>query len=128
MQHELSSSMKPNSKYRTFVIYKSFFSDFFKLQTQKVKDKILWVLRLIECMDLVPEEYLKHLSGINGLYEIRIQQGGNQYRVFCFFESDNQIVLLNGFQKKTQKTPALEKKKAIKIIKAYEEEQKHKNA
>jgi phage-related protein len=119
--------MKYGGKSRAIVLYKSFFSAFFNLQTQKVKDKIIWVLKLVELMDVVPEEYLKHITGTIGLYEIRIQQGRNQYRIFCFFETDSQIILLNGFQKKSQKTPVLEMKKAIKIIKAYEEEQKLKN-
>ena len=118
----LSLFMKTDSKFRTIVLYKTYFSDFYKIQTKKVKDKVVWVLKLIECVDRLPEEYCKHLSGTKGLYEIRIQQGNNKFRVFCCWESGNRIIVFNGFQKKSARTPKSEKLKAIKILKEYEEE------
>ena len=114
--------MKTDAKFRTIVFYKSYFSDFYKIHTKKVKDKVVWVMRLIESIDRLPEEYFKHLSGTKGLYEIRIQQGKNKFRIFCCLESDNRILVFNGFQKKSQKTPESEKLKAIKIVHEYEEE------
>ena len=45
--------------------------------------------------------------------------GGNIYRVFFIFDEGNIVVLFNGFQKKTQKTPQGEIEKAIKIKEAY---------
>ena len=82
----------------------------------------MWTFRLIETIEQVPEDYLKHLSGTDGLYEIRVQQGSDIYRIFCFFDEGKLVVLANGFQKKTQKTPKSEIDKAIKIKSEYEKE------
>jgi len=68
----------------------------------------------------VPEDYLKHLEGTDGLYEIRVQQGSDIFRIFCFFDEGKLVVLANGFQKKTQKTPKIEIEKALKIKHEYE--------
>jgi phage-related protein len=65
---------------------------------------------------------LKHLEGTDGLYEIRIQLGSNIYRIFCFFDAGSLIIITNGFQKKTQKTPKQEIEKALKIKLEYENE------
>jgi phage-related protein len=112
-----------NEKIRTVFLYKHYFTDFYIKQKQKVKDKIIWTLKLIEIIQNVPEEYLKHLEGTDGLYEIRVQHGSDIFRIFCFFDRGKLIVLANGFQKKTQKTPKSEIEKAIKIKKEYEDEQ-----
>lgn len=66
--------------------------------------------------------YLKHIENTEGLFEIRVQVGGDIFRIFCFFDAGNLIVLANGFQKKSQKTPAQEIIKAIKIKEEYEKE------
>ena len=71
---------------------------------------------------MVPQRYLKYLKGTNGLYEARIQLGSNIWRIFCFFDSDRLVILLTGFQKKTQKTPKKEIDKAVKLMKQYYEE------
>jgi phage-related protein len=91
-------------------------------QRQKVKDKIIWTFTLIEEIDRVPETYLKYLE--NGLFEIRIQLASDIFRIFCFFDEEKLIVLANGFQKKSQKTPKKEIEKAFKIKKEYEDENK----
>ena len=67
----------------------------------------------IETLERVPSNYLKFLVGTDGLYEARIQLGSNIWRVFCFFDNDKLVILLNGFQKKTQKTPKNEMEKGI---------------
>ena len=97
-----------NEKVRTIFLFKDYFTDFYKEQRQKVKDKILWTFRIIETQKLVPEYYLKHLEGTDGLYEIRVLQGSDIFRIFCFFDKGQLIVLANGFHKKTQKTPERE--------------------
>ncbi len=74
-----------DKKVRTIFLFKDYFISFYTKQNQKVKDKILWTFKVIETQKQVPETYLKHLKGTDGLYEIRIQQGNNIYRVFCFF-------------------------------------------
>jgi phage-related protein len=107
---------------RSVTLYKDYFSDFFGKQKPKVKDKILWTFRIIETQKQISTDYLKHLEGTDGLYEIRVQQGSNIFRIFCFFDEGKLIVLANGFQKKTQKTPKTEIEKALKIKKDYETE------
>lgn len=69
---------------------------------------------------MVPETYLKHLEGTEGLYEIRVQLASDIFRIFCFFDEGKLVVLANGFQKKTQKTPKQEIQKALKIKEEYE--------
>ena len=114
--------MDRNEKHRTITFYKDYFETFLSVQRQKVKDKIIWTLKLIEEVDRVPETYLKHLAGTDGLYEVRVQVGSDIFRIFCFFDEGNLVVLANGFQKKTQKTPKNEIEKALKIKKEYEDD------
>lgn len=109
-----------SQKLRTITLYKNYFSDFYHKQRQKVKDKILWTFRLIETIQFVPTDYLEHMEGTDGLYEIRVKLGSDIFRIFCFFDEGKIIVLANGFQKKTQKTPKAEIEKALKIKKEYE--------
>ena len=91
---------------------------------KKVKDKIVWTFDLIELIEKVPETYLKHLESTDGLYEIRIQLASDIFRIFCFFDEGKLVVLTNGFQKKTQKTPKQEIAKALKIMEEYHENKK----
>jgi phage-related protein len=79
---------------------------------------------LIQEVKQVPETYLKHIEGTDGLYEIRIQLGSDIFRIFCFFDKGKLVVLTNGFQKKTQKTPRKEIIKALKIMEEYQNEKK----
>ncbi|HSK73189.1 MAG TPA: type II toxin-antitoxin system RelE/ParE family toxin [Pyrinomonadaceae bacterium] len=108
-----------SEKFRSVVLYKNYFAEFFTEQRQKVKDKILWTLRLIEELPRVPETYLKSLEETDALFEIRIKQGSDIFRVFCIFDEDKIVVLFNAFQKKTQKTPKREIEKALKIKEEY---------
>jgi len=107
-------------KYRKVLFYKNFFQDFFSEQSKKVKEKIIWTLELIEDVERVPETYLKHIENTDGLYEIRIQKGNDIFRIFCFFDVGQLIIIGNGFQKKTQKTPKKELELALKIKTQYE--------
>jgi phage-related protein len=90
----------------------------------KVKKKIAWTFRIVETLQIVPELYLKHIEETDGLYEIRVQQGSDIFRIFCFFDNGQLVVLINGFQKKTEKTPKNEIEKALKIKKEYEHDRK----
>ena len=108
-------------KIRSVILYKDYFTDFFNKQKQKTKDKILWTLRIIETQKQVPSTYLDHMTGTDGLYEIRVQTGSDIFRIFCFFDQGALVVLANGFQKKTNKTPRKEIDKALKIKREYEE-------
>jgi len=111
-------------KFETIVAYKNYFEAFLMKQRQKVREKIIWTFLLIEEMQQVPDTYLKHLEGTEGLYEIRIQLGTDIFRIFCFFEEGKLVLLANGFQKKSQKTPKKEITKALKIMEEYYENKK----
>lgn len=116
-------------KHRNIIFYKDYFQLFFEQQRDKVKDKIIWTFELIEELKRVPETYLKHLETTEGLYEIRVQQGNDIFRIFCFFDEGQLVIIASGFQKKEQKTPKKEIEKALKIKKEYEnEKKKHINA
>lgn len=104
---------------REVIAYNDYFEDFLLKQPKKVQDKIYKIIEAIETLERVPSNYLKHIKGTKGLYEARIQLGSNIWRVFCFFDGDKLVVLINGFQKKTQKTPKSEIEKALKIMAEY---------
>jgi phage-related protein len=106
-------------KVRQIVFFKSYFNDFFEKQPEKVKSKIDYVLYVVSIAEKIPAKFFDHLSGTDGLYEIRIEYGANIYRIFCCFDEGNIVVLFNGFQKKSQKTPKTELDKALKIKKEY---------
>lgn len=107
---------------RNIYIYDTDFWDFYNTQTKKVRSKIDWIIDLVRTLPVIPGRFFKHLKGSNGLYEIRIKVGGNIFRVFCFFDKGNLVILLNGFQKKSQKTPKNELEKAQRLKRSYYEE------
>jgi len=111
-------------KKRGLYFYKDYFNEFYSDQPTKVQKKILWTLRVIEDLDRIPEIYFKHLEGTDGLYEIRVQSGSDIFRIFCFFDDNNLVVIGHGFQKKTQKTPGREIERGEKIKREYYEEKK----
>lgn len=74
---------------------------------------------MIKQVERVHEKFLKHLTGTNGLYEIRIEHQSSIYRIFCCFDDGKLVVLFNGFQKKTQQTPKREIDKAEKLMNQY---------
>ncbi len=104
---------------RQIVFYKSYFLNFYAKQTLKVQEKIEYVFKLIRSVDRVPEKFLKHLEGTEGIYEIRVESGSNIYRIFCCFDKGNIVVLFNAFQKKSQKTPRQEIELAQRLKKEY---------
>src|ERR1044072_10041892 len=110
---------------RQIVIYKNIFYDFYYEQPVHGREKIDWTLGLIRSLTRIPEKYFKHMEGTRGLYEIRVEAGGNIYRVFSFFDEGNLVVLGNGFQKKSQKTPRAEIVRAIKIMEEYFDEKEN---
>lgn len=77
--------MEKELKIRVVTFYKDYFTEFFIKQREKVQDKITWTLDLIEQLEKVPETYLKHIENTEGLYEIRVKQGSDIFRIFCFF-------------------------------------------
>lgn len=107
-------------KFRKVETFGNYFEDFFVQQNQRIKDKIIWTLELVEDIDKVPKKYFDYIE--DGIYEIRIKVGSNIFRILCFFDDGKLIILLNAFQKKTQKTPRAIITKAKKLRRLYYEE------
>jgi phage-related protein len=106
-------------KIRTIVSYKNYFEDFLRIQPVKVQNKIFKTLEIIEFQQRIPSKFIKHIEGSEGLYETRFALGSDIWRVFCFFDEGKLVILLNGFQKKSQKTPKDEIKLALKLRDEY---------
>lgn len=106
-------------RHRQIIYFKDYFIDFFDQQTEKVKEKIDYVLFVVTVAYRIPQKFFQHLEGTNGLYEIRVEFQSNIYRIFCCFDEGQVVVLFNGFQKKSQKTPSVELDKAVKIMNEY---------
>ncbi len=104
---------------RELIFYRHYFHEFFAQQNEKVKEKIDYVLFVVTHASRVPEKFLSHMAGQKGLYEIRVEVGNNIFRIFCCFDKGKVVVLFNGFQKKTQKTPKQEIELAVKLMNEY---------
>lgn len=104
---------------RGLIFYRHYFHEFFDQQTEKLKEKIDFVLFVVTHTDRVPEKFLKHIEGKKGLYEIRVEVSNNIFRIFSCFDKGKIVVLFNGFQKKTKKTPKAEIELAIKLMNEY---------
>jgi phage-related protein len=93
--------------------------EFLDSLASKQAQKVLWVLRLVEELDVVPRQYFKKLVGSEDLWEVRIQFGNDIFRLFGFFDGGTLLILTNGFAKKTQKTPLQEIALAIRRKEDY---------
>lgn len=104
---------------RTIKLYKKYFQEFYLQQTEPVQKKINYCIEVVKTLDKIPVHILRFIEGSDGLYEIRVESGGNIFRIFCCFDEGSLVILFNGFQKKTQKTPSKEIEKAKRIMKEY---------
>ena len=104
---------------RRIITFGRYFGEFIEKLTEKEREKVDYALVLLRTQDRLPAKFVKHIR--DGLYELRAEYNGNIYRVFFIFDNGNIVVLFNGFQKKTQKTPANEIEKALKIKNEYYE-------
>ena len=98
---------------RTIEFYRTAFGDcpideFLDSLSDRDAQKVAWVLRLVERLEIVPPQYFKKLVDKDDLWEVRAQMGGNSYRLLGFFENSRLLILTNGFAKKQQKTPRRE--------------------
>lgn len=115
----------PKREYiRTVVAYKEYFKDFKRKVSQQVIDKFYEIFLYIMTIEVIPSIYFRSIEGVKGLFEIRVEEGGNTYRVFCCMDEGNLVILFNAFQKKSQKTPQSEIEKAKRIMKEYFQEKK----
>lgn len=110
---------------RDIIIHGNYFAEFYDKLTPPVRRKINYVLNLIRIEENIPSKFFKSIVSVAGLFEIRIEMEGNIYRIFCCFDEGRIIVLFNGFQKKSQKTPLQEIKKAAAIMQAYFQSKKN---
>ena len=104
---------------RKIIFHGSYFTDFYLEQSLKVQEKIEFVFHLIRKVARVSSKFLSQIEGTDGLYEVRVEYSSNIYRIFCCFDEGNIVVLFNGFQKKTQKTPVTEIEKAVRLKNEY---------
>ena len=115
-----------NEFVREIFYYKDYYLDFFEKQKPDVKKKFNWTLQLIATVERIPQKYFKYITDSKGIYEIRVEVGSDIYRVFSFFDKEKVVILVNGFQKKTQKTPKIEIELAEKLRKEYFDEKDRK--
>lgn len=104
---------------RQIIFHRHHFTEFYIAQGPKVQEKIEYVFKILRSVDKVPRKFLDYMTGTDGLYEIRVEVGSNIFRIFCCFDKGNLVILFNGFQKKTQKTPKQEIELAEKLKKEY---------
>ncbi len=104
---------------RNLLFFKSYCNEFIEAQKEIVREKIDYVLFLLTICERIPSKFFTHVTGTDGLFEIKIEFESNIYRIFCCFDEGNLIVLFNGFNKKSPKTPKNEIEKALKIKKEY---------
>ena len=106
-------------KIRIIKLFKNYYKEFYVAQTQIVRDKINYVLKMVETQRIVPKKFFRIIEGSDGIYEIKVEMESNIYRIFCCMDEGAVVVLFHGFQKKTQKTPQKEIKRAEAIKKEY---------
>jgi phage-related protein len=111
-------------KIRTIKLFRNYYKEFYVAQTETVRQKINQVLKMIETQRIVPIKFFKYLEGSDGIYEVRVEVGNNIYRVFCCFDKGAVVVLFHGIQKKSQKTPKKEIRRAEAFRKEYFESKK----
>ena len=104
---------------RNAIVYQNHFWNFYNEQKKEVQDKIDWVIGLVRSLQIIPVKFFKYIKGTDGLFEMRVKVESNIFRIFCCFDKGNLVILLNGFQKKSDKTPRNEIEKAEKLMKQY---------
>ena len=86
--------------------------------SDKVVQKVIAVIELVETVPVVPAKYFRKLVGTE-LFEFRIRWERNIYRLLCFFDRNNTVVITHGFMKKTQRTPRREIDRAERYRRDY---------
>lgn len=102
---------------RKIRVYKRYLLDFIEQLSEGERRKIDYGLQLLKTQERLSTKFVKLIR--EGLSELRTEFNGNIYRVFFIFDDGQIVVLFNGFQKKTQKTPNTEIEKALKIKEQY---------
>jgi len=90
---------------RSLIYYQKYFKEFYEAQTPKVKEKIDYMLFLVTVSERVPSKFFKHLTGTDGLYEIRIEYLSNVYRVFLLSRRRKSGSVVQRISEKKRKKP-----------------------
>jgi phage-related protein len=104
---------------RQIVVYDNYFKEFRKTLSREALRKTYQVFMYIMTQEQIPVKYFRSIVGVQGLFEIRVEASGNIYRIFCCMDEGNLVILLNGFQKKDQKTPSNEIARAARLMEEY---------
>lgn len=104
---------------RKITTYGKHFIEFYTKLDKEIQEKVDWVFQMVIAVDHIPKKFFQHLEGTDGIFEIRVEFESNIYRILCFFDEGHLVVLINSFQKKTQKTPKAEIALAKKLKKQY---------
>lgn len=104
---------------RKIQFFRHHFVDFYLSLDDKDQEKVEFVFDIVKNLQWIPKKFLKHIEGTDGLFEIRVSSGKNEFRIFCFFDTGMLVILLSGFKKKTKKTPGKEIDRALKLMKEY---------
>lgn len=102
---------------RTILAYKTYFMDFISTLNENEIKKIFYVIDMLKVQERISTKFVKFIR--DGLYELRVSHNNNIYRVFFIFDNENIVLLFNGFQKKTMKTPKREIDTALKLKEEY---------
>ena len=73
--------------------------------TARQSTKFTWTLRLIEELEFVPKQYFKKLVGTDDIWEVRVNVGGDTFRLLSFFDGPKLLVLNHAFAKQTRRIP-----------------------
>lgn len=102
------------------------FDEFYNSLPAKAQKKLDYVLNVVAEIKVVNTQFVKQIETTE-FYELRVQVG-NEYRVVVFtidhenFVEATQVLLLNGFMKKSKKDYVPATEKARRILKRYENE------
>ncbi|WP_158858045.1 type II toxin-antitoxin system RelE/ParE family toxin [Lunatibacter salilacus] len=110
---------------RIIEVFRDYFWEFYNGQKLAVREKIDYALNIVMNVHHIPQKFFTHVE--DGIYEVRVKVGSDIYRIFCFFDDGKLVILLNGFQKKTQKIPKNEIEKALRLRREYYEDKKSTN-
>ena len=126
---------------RRILTYGGYFEAFINTLKEKEQEKIQYGLLLLKTQDRLPKKFIQlirvvYMSCVPNMeatyFECwlrlppshlgKVQASLTLLSVWCrffIFDEGKVVVLFNGFQKKTQKTPPNEIEKALKIKEAY---------
>ena len=102
---------------RRVTAYKNYFLDFMATLDEGAEQKVYYSIDMLKTQQRVSKKFVQYIR--EEVYELRAEYEGNIYRIFFCFDEGNIVILFNGFQKKTNKMPESEIRKAIKLKNEY---------